>query len=120
MDLRDTKGSEQAEFRPWLIVSNDEYHRRFPTVVAVPLSSRVNKSGQLPGARIIIDPSKILPAAVSGGTGFLKPLQGQSVALTEQVRTLSHDRLEGKKAVATLSDDAMADIEAGLAYILDL
>ena len=122
VEVLDTKGSEQSMRRPWVVVSTDNYHQRFPTVIAIPLSSQVHKAGKLPGARILVEAAKLVPTAhVNPALPFLCALNDSpSLALTEQVRTLAHERLVGRKPVATLAADALSDIDAGLSYILDL
>ena len=42
----ETRGSEQYKGRPWLIVSRSSLHAELPMVVAVPLSSRVEKANR--------------------------------------------------------------------------
>jgi mRNA-degrading endonuclease toxin of MazEF toxin-antitoxin module len=122
VELYDTMGSEQRDLRPWLVVSKDELHKRFSTLIACPMSSSTAKAERFVGARIVVQPSKFIPTThVSPTNKFLAPLPVvESLVLTEQVRTLAHSRLQGGKPVATIVDDALADVDAGLAFVLDL
>ncbi len=104
-----TVGSEQRDDRPYLVVSADSVNSSFPVVVAVPLTSRLKKANRrhrilIPASEIIQEPNA--PRAV-----------GESIALTEQVRVLSIDRL-GPTRLAHLTPAAMAAVEAGLCYVL--
>ena len=71
-------GSEQGGSRPVLIVQNDVGNRYSPTVIALPVTSRVTKA-HLPT-------HVLLPAALCG-------LPVDSVVLAEQIRTLDKRRL---------------------------
>lgn len=71
-------GSEQGGFRPVLIVQNDIGNRYSPTVIALPVTSKVTKA-HLPT-------HVLLPAALCG-------LPADSVVLAEQIRTLDKKRL---------------------------
>ncbi len=77
--LDPVKGSEQRGFRPVLVVSNDAVNHSIPVSTILPFSSV--KEGEN------IYPTEILiPAEVSG-------LEKDSVAMIQQIRTLSHQRL---------------------------
>lgn len=109
------KGSEQTHDDPtmWLVVSADDIHRRLPIVVAVPLTSKVDKDAGFREARIRIPANEWL-----GGTTGTPPTY-ESVVLTEQIRVLSHERLT-KGPIARLTTRGKASVEAGLKHILDL
>ena len=90
-------GSEQGGARPVLIVQNDVGNRFSPTVVALAVTSQIQKA-RLP-THVRID---------AGESG----LSSASVILAEQIRTLDKRRLQkriGKIAPATLEkvEDAM-------------
>lgn len=110
LDVGTTVGSEQGGYRPWVIVSNDRLHSSLPIVIAIPLSTRVHKRNR--AHRIFIPAQEIVPEANES------PLQ-DSIALTEQVRVLSVDRLPPHRC-AYLTGSALAAIEAGLVHVLDL
>jgi len=105
-------GSEQHHDKPtpWLIVSADVVSRRFPIVLAAPLTSQVANHEKFREARIHLP----LDSWVKS-----KAMNHESLVLTEQIRVLSHERLV-KGPIATLTDSAMAAVEAGLAYVLGI
>lgn len=77
--LDPVEGSEQRGFRPVLVVSNDAVNHSIPVSTVLPFSSV--KEGEN------IYPTEIfMPAEVSG-------LEKDSVAMIQQIRTLSHQRL---------------------------
>jgi mRNA-degrading endonuclease toxin of MazEF toxin-antitoxin module len=120
LEILDTKGSEQNDLRPWLVVSSNKVHQKFPIFIGVPLSTQLHKQDKFRGARQLISEDRILKTAwADSANKFRRPLQGHSLALTEQVRVLSHSRIEDK-AVATVAEVIMSDIEAGLSFVLDL
>jgi mRNA-degrading endonuclease toxin of MazEF toxin-antitoxin module len=105
-----TVGSEQYKRRPWLIISNNAigYLR---VVIGVPLSFKIQKKNRqfritILAADIILDPGSTMTA-------------GERVALTEQVRALSVERLEPTRQ-ARITDTALFAVEAGIAFVLDL
>lgn len=108
---KDIVGSEQYGFRPWLVISADIINTSLPIVVAVPLSSKIQKTNR--HHRILIPESEIIHEP-----GTSKRLS-ECIALTEQVRVLDAARL-GSVKVAHLSPAAVASVEAGLAYVLGL
>jgi mRNA-degrading endonuclease toxin of MazEF toxin-antitoxin module len=105
-----TVGSEQYKRRPWLIVSNSATLSA-NLVIGVALSQKVQK--QNPTFRILITQANTILEAGSS----LIPCD--RVALTEQVRCLSIDRLEFPRA-ARVTDVALYMVEAGLAFILEM
>jgi mRNA-degrading endonuclease toxin of MazEF toxin-antitoxin module len=108
-------GSEQnhEDATPWLVVSSDAVHARYPIAIVVPLTSKLGKMDDFRGARIVVPESQKLP----GKDGA--PLSGDSLVLTEQVRVIAHERII-KGPVAKLSTAAMASVEAGLKHVLDM
>lgn len=115
VQVRETRGSEQHSQRPWLIVSHVSIHGRMPIVQAVPLSSQLAKEERFRNHRIRIPEKDILP--ITGSTG--QPLSGDSLALTEQLRVLSHHRLIGEPP-ARVAAVSLYSIEAGIRHVLGL
>jgi mRNA-degrading endonuclease toxin of MazEF toxin-antitoxin module len=107
-----TKGHEQYKRRPWLIVSNSVISS-LDMVVGVPLSFQVRKKNRQ--FRIGILETEIIHEA--GATNPLDP--GERIALTEQIRALSTERLEMPRS-ARISDTALFAVEAGIAFVLDI
>ena len=95
-DLSPVVGSEQGGIRPVLIVQNDVGNKYSPTVIAVAVTSQIGK------ARL---PTHIALDTTCG-------LQRDSVALTEQVRTLDKRRL--KDRIGALDDKAMQKVNDAL------
>ena len=96
-------GSEQGGQRPVLIVQNNVGNRYSPTVIALPVTSRMSKSR--------------LPTHVevqAGQCGLTKP----SIILAEQVRTLDKQRLCEKLGCADAS--VMAQVDKALHMSLQL
>jgi mRNA-degrading endonuclease toxin of MazEF toxin-antitoxin module len=105
-----TVGSEQYKRSPWLIVSGDAV-ARLNLVIGVPLSQKVQK--QNPEFRILITE----PNIIRESTATLIPCD--RVALAEQVRVLSTDRLEFPRD-ARVTDAALFAVEAALAFVLEM
>lgn len=104
-NLNPTQGSEQQGKRPVLVVSNDVVNHILPVSTVLPLSSV--KAGDK------IYPTEVfLPAKISG-------LPKDSVAMCQQIRTVSHYRLEN--LVSTLNDtDLQDEIKEALRQYLEL
>jgi len=86
-NLNPVQGSEQQGIRPVLVVSNDAVNHCLPVSTVLPLSSIK------PGSKIY--PTEIeMPAKMTG-------LPKDSVAMVQQVRTISHARLTEKAGVLT-------------------
>jgi mRNA-degrading endonuclease toxin of MazEF toxin-antitoxin module len=115
---KEAQGSEQNHPvpSPWVIVSANKIHSSLPIVQAVPLTSKVHKAadGYL-AHRILIDAPSVVAFPESKAT----PLTGDSIALTEQVRCMSHSRLLGDP-IGELSPLALSMVDAGVRYVLDL
>jgi mRNA-degrading endonuclease toxin of MazEF toxin-antitoxin module len=101
---------------PWVVVSADILHRRLPLVVAVPLTSKLHKDNDPVFRRYRI---RVLSADVQRYT--LQPgergLNGDSLALTEQVRSMAHARLLGNP-IAYLDGRILGALEAGAKEVL--
>lgn len=102
--LDPTEGSEQAGFRPVVIVSRDAINAASPVVIAVPCTT------YRPGRRVY--PSQVVLHAPDGG------LDVDSVALGEQMRALAKSRLTLRRGA--LSAQAMIQLERALLIALDL
>lgn len=97
-NLNPTKGREQADFRPVVIVSGNLLNANLPIVIVVPLTSRVKNYKGNP----VLKPSK------------LNGLRATSEMLVFHIRSVSKDRLverlgaiestELSRAVKTLND----------------
>jgi len=98
------EGSEQASFRPVVIVSRDTLNSVRSTVVAIPCTSH------RPGRRIYA--THVLVHAPEGG------LTADSVVLCEQIRILAKSRLARRRGA--LSARTLASIEQALLITLDL
>jgi len=82
-------GSEQGGERPVLIVQNNKGNKYSPTVIVVAVTSHFNKRREMP-THIPIE---------------CKELSSNSIAMTEQIRTLDKSRLEwyiGKASGASM------------------
>ncbi len=102
--LDPTKGSEQGGTRPVVIVSRDAININSPIVVIVPLSKRENHPR--------IYPSQV---EIRSGNGNLSK---DSVAMGEQVRAISKERLT--KVIGHLPNAVIVKINAALKIALDL
>lgn len=102
--LDPTEGSEQAGTRPVVIVSRDAINRASSVVLAVPCTT------YRAGRRLY--PSQVLLRAPDGG------LSVDSVALAEQVRALTAERLGRLRGV--LSPRALAQLDRALLIAFDL
>lgn len=105
-----TVGHEQYKRRPFLIISNNAIHH-LDIVIGVPLSFQTHKANRQ--YRIQVLANDIIMDA--GST--LDP--GDRIALTEQVRCLSVERLEPDRQ-ATLTDTATYAVESGTAFVMDI
>jgi mRNA interferase MazF len=104
-DLDPVVGSEQAGFRPVLVVSNEIMNERLPIVTVLPLTSHK------PGRRIY-STEVLLPARVAG-----QPLD--SIVMAHQIRTISKRRLQA--AYGQLQVPALRQaVQAAMRLYLDL
>jgi mRNA interferase MazF len=102
--LDPTEGSEQSGSRPVVIVSRDAINRSSPVVIVVPCTSWTE------GRRLY--PSQVVLKAHDGG------LKSDSVALSEQVRAITRDRLMSRWGALGL--ETMRRIDRSLSIALDL
>jgi mRNA interferase MazF len=102
--LDPTLGSEQAGRRPVVVVSRDAIHNATSIAVVVPLTNRVNKQH--------IYHSQVEIRRDEGG------LKADSVALCEQVRAISKERL--REFLGHLGAARIAQVDAALKVALDL
>lgn len=98
-DLNPVRGSEQGGLRPVLILSHDVFNARSGTVIAVALTSQMQRAG--------------FPLTLELVTSALPK---QSWVKISQIRTLSIDRIGLKMAEA--SPEEMARIIEGLNEII--
>lgn len=112
IETRDSEQYHDIE-SPWLVVSADVVHQRLPIVQAIPLSTKLHKADAFRGARI-----RILASQIVALKGRALELNDQ-LALTEQLRVLAHQRLNGDPA-AIISDVAMMTIEAAIKYVMGI
>ena len=90
LDFSPTKGSEQRGVRPALVISNDGTNKRLPVFTVLPFSS------MKPGMKVY--PTEVeLPSSITG-------LSKDSVAMLQQVRTVSNDRIAGTQKVGEVTD----------------
>ena len=99
--LNPVVGSEQGETRPCLVVQNDIGNTHSPTVVIVPLTS--SKKAFLP--------THVRISRIGG-------LIADSIALTEQVRTIDRQRLDGY--IGKIDSGTQAAVDAALAVSIGL
>ncbi|NEQ66886.1 MAG: type II toxin-antitoxin system PemK/MazF family toxin [Symploca sp. SIO2D2] len=102
--LDPTQGSEQAGNRPVIIVSRNAISAASSVVLAVPCTTYRQ------GRRIY--PSQVLIKAPEGG------LTRDSIALAEQVRVLSKERILQHRG--KLSEETLRKLDRALAIALDL
>lgn len=96
-DLSPVVGSEQGGVRPVLIVQNDVGNKYSPTVIAVAITSQINKSKL---------PTHIELNSQSYG------LSKDSVILAEQIRTIDKTRL--KERIGHIDDSLMNKVNEAL------
>lgn len=96
-DLSGGIGSEQGGTRPVLVVQNDIGNFYSPTTIVVAITAQRQKSNIPTHAKI-----------AKGISGLLK----DSIALTEQVRTVDKTRLRNK--IGHLNEKQMASIDTAL------
>jgi mRNA interferase MazF len=102
--LDPTEDSEQTGMRPVIIVSRDAINRASPVVIIVPCT---------PWSRDRhIYPSQVVIEAPQGG------IRGDSIALGEQLRAISKNRL--KKRWGALDPETMRQLDRCLLIAMDL
>ena len=97
------------------MVSVNSINAQLPIVVAVPLTSELHKIEGARQFRILIPESPKIQEP-----GHPKGCKGDSLALTEQIRVLSIERLPARRAARLLPERAMGAVEAGMAFVLDI
>ena len=102
-DLNPVIGSEQGGTRPVLIISNDIGNKFAPTVIIVPITSRVHTKAKLPTHTEISD---------------FEGLDKKSLILTEQIRTIDKQRLH--EFIGMLPASIMARADDALAISISL
>jgi len=102
-NLSPTLGSEIAKRRPVLVVSNDANNRASATVTVLPVTSNVER----------IYAFEV--ALAKGAGGLSKPSKVQA----QQVRTISRERISGKR-IGMLTPEDMAKVNAALRLHLSL
>ncbi len=101
-DLSPVVGSEQDGIRPVLIIQNDIGNKHSPTVIVIPITSKVK--AKLP-THIPLKASKFC-------------LEKDSVILAEQVRTLDKSRIKSK--IGSLDDETMEKVKDALKISLNI
>ena len=100
-DLSPVVGSEQGGIRPVVIVQNDMGNRYSPTIIVVPITTRLNK--------------KNLPTHTKlNNSNLLK----ESIALMEQIRTIDKSRLI--EFIGILNESEMNRITEALRISIDV
>lgn len=108
--LDPTEGHEQQKTRPCVVVSNNTLHP-LELAIILPLSSTQKKN--LKRHQINLrEADKIQEPSTNG-------CPGDSLVLTNQIRVVSLSRFDNVR-VARVIPTAMAQIEAGLVYVLDI
>ena len=102
-DLNPSRGSEQAEIRPVIIVQRDTLDRFTTTVVVVPVTSNLRRA-KIPG-------TIILPTGEGG-------LTHDSVVLCYQIVAIDRERLIRK--LGSLSADYVSRLQVALQYTLQM
>lgn len=102
-NLNPVVGSEQGGRRPVLIVSNDIGNTHSPTVIILPITSRVQTKAKLPTHTEVNN---------------VEGLDKNSLILAEQIRTIDKRRLEGY--VGRLPENMIQKLNHSLAVSIDL
>ena len=102
--LDPTQGSEQAGTRPVIIVSRDAINHNISVVICVPVTDLANCNK--------VYPSQILLKRGCGG------LKVDSVAMGEQIRAITVDRLKDK--IGELDRQSLAELGKRLKIALDV
>lgn len=98
VDLEPVVGSEQGGARrPGLILSNDDFNEHFPIVTVVPLTGTRHKRRRVYPFEVILE---------RGSAGNAE----DSIAMPQQIRTVSKTRLRGRMGTLT-ARDLQAEIE---------
>ena len=103
VDFNPTEGSEQGGRRPAVVVSNNIANRASTVVIVVPMTTTI--------------PKRSYPQNVFFGAN--EPLRQPGTAYCGQVRTVSKDRLGGRR-LAVLSKSQLDSIDNALGIALGL
>ena len=103
---RDAVGSEQAGKRPVLIIQNDIGNKYSPTMIVAMLSTKMPRKSQRTHVHLKKDECI--------------GLDKDCVVMTEQIRTISKDRIEIKSAIATVSSEDMKAVEKAMLISLGM
>lgn len=102
-NLNPYQGSEQGGIRPVLLLQNNVANHYSPTVIAIPVTSRVDKKP--------FQPTHVILKKVPG-------LDGANLFMAEQIRTLDKHRLG--RFVGRLSRDQMCKVDRAVCASLEL
>ena len=103
---RDTVGSEQGGKRPVLVVQNDIGNKYSTTMVVAPLSSKI--------------PKKVQSTHVLLNKEDYEGLDKDCVVMTEQLKTISKDRIEVHAPITTLDREGMNKVNSALLMSLGI
>lgn len=98
-NLNPSKGSEQAGFRPVVILSGNLLNQHLPVVITAPLTTKIKKYKGNP----VLEPSKI------------NGLDKESELLVSHIRSISKDRL-----VKRLGNITPAELDLAIKTLNDL
>lgn len=104
VQLSPVMGSEQGGLRPAVIVQNDIGNKYSPTVIVVPITSKMSKAK--------------LPTHVQIHKDSQNGLETDSVILTEQIRTIDKQRL--KEHIGVISKETLEKIDNALKISLHI
>lgn len=104
VDLNPTEGSEINKIRPAIIVSNNEINK-FSTVILIVPCTTYQKGRKIYRSQVLIKASE-------GG------LTNDSLALGEQMRSISKTRIKSK--LGQVSDKILTNLDQALAVALSL
>ena len=82
-DLDPTQGSEQRGRRPVLVISNDEYNKRFATVTILPLTKLAGKQRRAYEFEVVLAPGQGVSTSEA------------SIVMPHQIRAIAKTRLRG-------------------------
>lgn len=104
-NLDPTEGSEQKGRRPVLVISTDSVNHNLTVSTVLPLSS-VKENDRIYPTEVL------LPVSVSG-------LPKLSVAMVQQIRTVSHSRLQNKVSMIT-DEETRQKVSTAISDYFDL
>jgi mRNA interferase MazF len=112
--LNPTEGHEQAKVRPCVVISNDRINGSGDVVIIVPLTTKGAATADSKHRILLKELDKIQETDTQG-------CPGESVALVYQLRAVDPKKrfMEAKRR-AQVTAAALARIEAGLVYVMDI